>query len=168
MTKIPGKHEEPKKKGLTRGQFLGLAWAGVGALVAGEATLISLKYLKPQSAGGFGGKVLAGKVADFPVNSVTHNISGRFYIVRLEGGLIAFYQRCPHLGCAVPWVDSENQFHCPCHGSLYNLEGEVTGGPAPRPLDIFPITIENGDEVWVDTSQPTQRSAFDPSQLTVV
>lgn len=168
MTNIPGKHEDKKKKTLTRGQFLGLAWAGAGALVAAEATLIGLKFLTPQSEGGFGAKVLAGKVSDFAVNSVTRNLTGRFFIVRLEGGLLAMYQRCPHLGCAVPWVEAENQFHCPCHGSLYNLEGVVTGGPAPRPMDLFPITIENGDEVWVDTSQPTQRSGFDPSQLTVV
>lgn len=168
MSKLPGKHEEKKKKTITRGQFLGLAWLGASALVVGEATLISLKYLKPRTEGGFGGKVLAGKVDDFPVGSVTRNITGRFYIVRLEEGLLALYQRCPHLGCAVPWEETEDQFHCPCHGSLYNLQGEVTGGPAPRPMDLFPISIENGDEVWVDTSKPTQRSGFDPSQLTVV
>jgi cytochrome b6-f complex iron-sulfur subunit len=137
-------------------------------LVVGEAGLIGLRYLEPQSSSGFGGMVLAGKVGDFPVNSVTHNITGRFYIVHLEEGLLALYQTCTHLGCAVPYVEGENQFHCPCHGSLYNLTGVVTGGPAPRPMDYFPITIENGDEVWVDTSKPTQRSGFDPSQLTVV
>lgn len=168
MAKKPEKKDDKEKKTISRGQFLGLAWLGAGALVAGEATLIGLKYLKPQTSGGFGGKVLAGKVSDFPVNSVTHNLTGRFYIVRLEGGLLALYQRCPHLGCAVPFEEEENIFHCPCHGSLYNLEGEVTGGPAPRPMDLFPITIENGDEVWVDTSKPTQRSDFDPSQLTVI
>lgn len=168
MNKSGEKKEENKKNAINRGQFLGLAWLGAGALVAGEATLVTLKYLEPISTGGFGGKVLAGKVEDFPVNSVTHNITGRFYIVHLEGGILALYQKCPHLGCAVPWVAAEDQFHCPCHGSLYNLEGVVIGGPAPRPMDTFPVTIENGNEVWVDTSKPTQRSHFDPSQLTVV
>ena len=168
MTKLPAKKEEKLKKSITRGQFLGLAWLGAGALVAGEATLIGLQFLKPQATSGFGKKVLAGKVGDFPVNSVTRNLTGRFYIVHLEGGFLALYQRCPHLQCAVPWVESENQFHCPCHASLYNMEGVVIGGPAPRPMDFFPITIENGDEIWVDTSKPTKRSGFDPSQLTVI
>lgn len=168
MAKKSEKKDEKAKTTITRSQFLGLAWLGTGALVAGEATLIGLRFLTPQNKGGFGGKVLAGKVGDFPVNSVTHNLSGRFYIVHLEGGLLALYQRCPHLSCAVPYDEKENIFHCPCHGSLYSLDGVVMGGPAPRPMDLFPITIENGDEVWVDTSKPTQRSGFDPSQLTVV
>jgi cytochrome b6-f complex iron-sulfur subunit len=162
------KKEEKRKMPITRGQFLGLAWLGAGALVLGEAAYIGFKFIQPQASSGFGGMVLAGKVSDFPVNTVTHNLTGRFYIVHLEEGFLALYQRCPHLGCAVPYVDAENQFHCPCHGSLYNLTGVVTGGPAPRPMDLFPITIENGDEIWVDTSKPTQRSGFDPSQLTVV
>jgi cytochrome b6-f complex iron-sulfur subunit len=93
--------------------------------------------------------------------------AGRFYISHLDGGLLAIYQKCTHLGCAVPWVQAENQFHCPCHGSLYNPAGEVTGGPAPRPLEIFPVTVRNG-EVWVDTSRPLERTRFDPSQLTGV
>lgn len=168
MAKKPDTKDGEEKPKISRGEFLGLAWLGAGAVVAGEATLISLRYLKPQATSGFGGKVMAGKVSDFPLNSVTHNLTGRFYVVHLEGGLLALYQRCPHLGCAVPYVEEEGIFHCPCHGSLYSLDGVVTGGPAPRPMDYFPISIENGDEVWVDTSKPTQRSGFDPSQLTVI
>jgi Rieske Fe-S protein len=48
---------------------------------------------------------------------------------------------------------------------LFDRNGEVTGGPAPRPLDIFPVSVKSG-EVWVDTSQPTERTHFDPSQVT--
>ena len=43
--------------------------------------------------------------------------------------------------------------------------GEVIGGPAPRPMDIFPIEIVNG-ELVVDTSNPIAREKFDPSQVT--
>jgi Rieske Fe-S protein len=82
-----------------------------------------------------------------------------------DGSFIAYWQKCTHLGCSVPWVESEKQFHCPCHGSLFNKKGEVTGGPAPRPLDIFPVKIQNG-EVFVDTGNPVVRSSFDPSQTT--
>jgi cytochrome b6-f complex iron-sulfur subunit len=85
----------------------------------------------------------------------------------MEDGMLALWQKCTHLGCAVPYVEDEGQFHCPCHGSLFNNVGEVTGGPAPRPLDTFPITIKGG-EVWVDTGKPTERSGYDPSQLTGV
>ena len=159
--------EKKSKSKLTRGQFLGFAWLGAIGLVVGEALLALGRFIQPVSTGGFGGNIYAGKVDEFPVGSVNYILKGRFFLVRNEDGLLALWQKCTHLGCAVPWSDSEHQFHCPCHGSLYNEEGVVEGGPAPRPLDIFPIEIR-GDEVWVDTSKPTQRHAYDPSQATPV
>ena len=110
--------------------------------------------------------VRAGKVNEFAPGSMSHIQTGRFYLYRLENGnFLAMWQRCTHLGCSVPWIPAENQFHCPCHGSLYNAEGVVIGGPAPRPLDYFPVSIK-GDEVWVDTGKPMERSDFNMSQTT--
>jgi len=159
--------EKKTKPSIDRRKFLGLAWTGSLTLLFGQAAVAALNYIQPVSKGGFGGAVYAGKVEEFLVNSVNRIMAGRFFISRTEDGLIALWQKCTHLGCAVPWVESEGQFHCPCHGSLFNRHGEVVGGPAPRPMDIFPVTINNG-EVWVDTSKPTERSEFDPSQLTKV
>jgi cytochrome b6-f complex iron-sulfur subunit len=79
--------------------------------------------------------------------------------------MLALWQRCTHLGCSVPWREDEGQFHCPCHSSLYNRVGEVLGGPAPRPLDIFPIEIVDG-QLSVDTGKPISRDKYDPSQAT--
>jgi cytochrome b6-f complex iron-sulfur subunit len=154
-------------KPLTRGQFLSIAWVGALGVLAVETAISLLNFLKPAASGGFGGLVYAGKVEEFPVGSVNRVLSGRFFVVSTEQGLIALWQRCTHLGCAIPWAESEGQFHCPCHGSLFDRMGLVTGGPAPRPMDTFPIVIK-GDEVWVDTSKPTQRTGFEPSQLTQV
>ena len=156
---------ETKKKGLSRSQFLGISWVGVGGLLFGESLVALFNFMKPISKSGFGGLVYAGKVDEFAVGSVTRILAGRFYIVRSEEGFLALWQKCTHLGCSVPWSEEEGQFHCPCHGSLFNTRGEVVGGPAPRPMDIFPVEIRNG-EVWVDTSKPTERSRFDPSQIT--
>ncbi len=157
--------EKKSRFKLTRGQFLGIAWVGAVALVVGEAILALGKFIQPVSTGGFGGEVFAGNVDDFEVGTVTYILSGRFYIIRNQDGLLAIWQKCTHLGCAVPWAESEDQFHCPCHGSMFTPEGVVTAGPAPRPMDIFPLEIRDG-EVWVDTSKPTQRSAYEPSQAT--
>ncbi len=154
-----------EKNTVSRRKFLGIAWGGSLALVFGQAAVALLKFIKPVSAGGFGGSIYAGKVEEFAIGSINRILAGRFYIARNEDGILAMWQKCTHLGCAVPWVEEEGQFHCPCHGSLYNKEGEVIGGPAPRPLDIFPVSIKSG-EVWVDTSQPTERSKYDPSQVT--
>jgi cytochrome b6-f complex iron-sulfur subunit len=51
----------------------------------------------------------------------------------------------------VPWCKTSQWFECPCHGSQYNRVGEKKGGPAPRGLDRFRITVEGGNVV-VDTS----------------
>jgi len=157
--------EAKDKKKLTRGQFLGIAWFGSLGLVFAQVGLALVKFIQPVTKGGFGGEVFAGKVEEFAVGTINRVLAGRFFIARSEDGLLALWQKCTHLGCAVPWVEEEKQFHCPCHGSLFNEKGEVVGGPAPRPMDLFPIDIRNG-EVWVDTGKPIQRTKFDDSQIT--
>jgi cytochrome b6-f complex iron-sulfur subunit len=152
-------------KKVTRRQFLGVAWTGSLALVFAQVALALVKYIQPVAKSGFGWEVFAGKVEEFAIGSVNRILAGRFFISRTPDGLLALWQKCTHLGCAVPWVEDEKQFHCPCHGSLYNEVGEVIGGPAPRPMDLFPVEVRSG-EVWVDTGKPQQRTKFDKSQIT--
>src|SRR3546814_16468011 len=68
----------------------------------------------------------------------------------MEAGYVALYQKCVHLGCRVPECVTSQWFECQCHGSQYNRVGEKKGGPAPRGLDRFPITV-NGSSISVDT-----------------
>ena len=70
----------------------------------------------------------------------------------LEAGVVALYQKCPHLGCRVPECKSSQWFECPCHGSQYNRVGEKKGGPAPRGMDHFAVTVSASGDVVVDTS----------------
>src|SRR3990172_6871823 len=157
------------QKEVTRRKFLG--WALGVSLVGlfGQAGVALIQFFKPRiEPGTFGGKVVAGQGGEFQPGTVSHVPKGRFYISRLEdGGMLALWHRCTHMGCTVPWREDEGIFHCPCHSSLFNTKGEVLGGPAPRPLDIFPIEIVDGD-VLVDTSTPIERDRFDPSQATQV
>jgi menaquinol-cytochrome c reductase iron-sulfur subunit len=51
---------------------------------------------------------------------------------------------CPHLGCGYHWDSGEGKFACPCHGSIFSIDGKVLAGPAPRPLDTLPVKIEDG------------------------
>jgi cytochrome b6-f complex iron-sulfur subunit len=69
---------------------------------------------------------------------------------------LALYQVCVHLGCKVPFRDDCDSFKCPCHGSHYNVDGEYLDGPAPRSLDRFSMSFNNGNVV-VDTGQLNQR-----------
>ena len=157
--------EQKTKKSLSRSQFLGIAWGGSLSLIFAQAAVALLKFIEPVSSGGFGGSIYAGLIDEFAINSINRILAGRFFLSRTEDGVIALWQKCTHLGCAVPWVEEEGQFHCPCHGSLFNEVGDVIGGPAPRPLDFFPAEISSG-EVWVDTSQPTERSKHQPEHIT--
>ena len=151
---------------MTRRKFLG--WGLAASLVAlfGQAGVALLQFLRPsREPGAFGSEVVAGAAEEFAPGTVSYIQKGRFFISRLEdGGVLAMWQRCTHLGCTVPWREAEGQFHCPCHSSLFNRQGAVTGGPAPRPLDLFPVSLRDGNLV-VDTGQPIEREAFDASQV---
>ena len=151
---------------LSRRDFLKIAWVILGGVTALETAGVFLAYLQPRLVEGeFGSIITAGLVNDFPPNSVTHIPSGRFYVVRIgDGGFIAVYHRCTHLGCTVPWDSTAQKFICPCHNSQFDQQGTVENPPAPRPLDLFALTIENG-EVKVDTGNLIQRQSYDMAQV---
>jgi cytochrome b6-f complex iron-sulfur subunit len=120
--------------------------------------------------GAFGGEIpvpveLVPEVGAAPYR----NQGGKFFIINNEDGALAVYWKCVHLGCTVPWNEEADQWICPCHGSIYNRFGEVVGGPAPRPLDLMPMTIE-GSNVIVNTSPDTLivRGSYDPEQATKI
>ncbi len=162
-------NKKNKKEKLSRREFLGFAWAASLVGLVGQAGAALFQFFKPRvEEGAFGSKVVAGKVNEFKPGTISHVQKGRFYISSLEdGGLLAMWHKCTHLGCTVPWREDEGVFHCPCHSSIFTTTGEVVSGPAPRPLDLFPIEIVDGDVV-VDTGKPIQRQSFDPSQVTKV
>ena len=155
-----------QSQNVSRRDFLKIAWGFFGGVVAIEAAGVFFSYLQPRLAEGeFGSVITAGLVEDFPLNSVTHIPNGRCYIVRLvDGGFLAVYHRCTHLGCTVPWDATAQQFVCPCHSSQFDQKGIVENPPAPRPLDLFAVTIENG-EIRVDTGNLLQRQSFETAQV---
>ncbi len=161
MTQNPTTHPQTD---MSRRDFLALAWAATGALTLAVGGVLTLQFFAPKVVEGkFGGVFNVGKVDDFPPKSVTPITNGRFYVVRLaDGGFLALYQRCTHLGCAVPWNPEQGKFVCPCHGSAFEQDGQVLNTPAPRPLDRFAVTITDG-QVYVDTAKPLQRDVTRPT-----
>lgn len=70
-----------------------------------------------------------------------------------DRSILAFWRKCPHLGCQIPQLcDASHWFECLCHGSKYTVLGEKRDGPAPRGMDRFPVTVENGAYV-VNTAE---------------
>lgn len=155
------------KERVNRRDFINITWGILLVGLFGQAGMALFNFLKPKiEAGSFGSRVVAGKVEEFQPGTVSHVQKGRFYISRLEdGGFLALWHRCTHLGCTVPWIETSRQFNCPCHSSIFTPSGEIISGPAPRPLDLFPIEIE-GENLVVDTSTPIQRIDFDLDQVT--
>lgn len=155
-------HEESN---VTRRNFLKYAWGTAGALVLGEGALVTYRFFSPKvSAGEFGSVFNVGNVEDFPPGSVTPFNAGRFYLVRqVDGGFLALYRKCTHLGCAVPWEQAEGKFVCPCHASEFEADGDVLNAPAPRPLDRFQITIDGTGNILVDTGNAIQRDHTNPN-----
>lgn len=142
----------------SRRDFLHIAWAATGTLTLAVGGGLALNFFAPKvAAGEFGGVFDLGPLDDFPLGSVTPITNGRFFLVRQsDGGVLALYQKCTHLGCAVPWEPSLGQFVCPCHASAFEMDGQVINPPAPRPLDRFPVELADGI-VRVDTGQRIER-----------
>jgi cytochrome b6-f complex iron-sulfur subunit len=163
--------------GVTRRQFFNRGIVGMMVLGLSGFGASLLGFLWPSLSGGFGSKIKAGSLADITneINSKKEPFyvpEGRFYInpypkddvpkaakiysggvvEGMKSGVVALYQKCVHLGCRVPWCKSSQWFECPCHGSKYNRVGEKKGGPAPRGLDRFAVSVVGG-QVIVDTKQ---------------
>ena len=57
---------------------------------------------------------------------------------------IAFSMNCTHLGCPIRWLADANLFMCPCHGGVFYADGRVASGPPPKPLNRYPVRVQNG------------------------
>lgn len=62
-----------------------------------------------------------------------------------DQNFIAFSTICTHLGCPVRWLAEANLFMCPCHGGVFYADGQVASGPPPRPLNRYPVRVNNND-----------------------
>lgn len=145
-------------KRVTRRQLL-RALTGIATCLAGA--LWSREKIRELNS-----YVAIGPVDKFAAGSVTTFEKEHIHLVRLEdGGFLALSRACSHLRCSVPWVESAQQFICPCHRSKYDIKGDLLSPPASRGLDIHNLKIKN-KQVWVSLEAPITRQQFEPSQLT--
>jgi cytochrome b6-f complex iron-sulfur subunit len=175
---------DEEQLGQTRRQFFNRSIIVMFLLSLGGFGGACLAFLWPSLSGGFGAKVRAGKATEildaikskaepyyvaeartylvpFPKESLkaAEGLYGGPTYKGMEQGWVALYQKCVHLGCKVPWCGSSQWFECPCHGSQYNRVGEKKAGPAPRGLDRFAVTVDNGIVV-VDSGALTNGPAI--------
>jgi len=156
--------------GVSRREFLYYAWTASLALLLAQSGGIIIWFMLPRfREGEFGGIFTLGPSAlptevgstpaDFP--------EGKFWLANSPDGVVALYKVCTHLGCLYKWVDANNRFECPCHGSKFETTGRFIEGPAPRSLDRFAIEITTttgqvlasnaeGDPIQVDQANISQ------------
>ncbi len=175
---VPWTPPDVEAVGVTRRQFFNRATVTLMSASLGGFGAAVIAFLWRGAVGGFGSKVTVGKVEDV-ITEIRAN-KGFLYVPQarswvteypaealpkakvtyakqppvlagMEAGLVALYQKCPHLGCRVPTCATSQWFECPCHGSQYNRVGEKKGGPAPRGMDRFGVSLIN-DVLVIDTS----------------
>lgn len=61
-----------------------------------------------------------------------------------QGALGVLSSICPHMGCTIAFRQGQNDFYCPCHGSVFKVDGTHVSGPSPRDMDPLPHKIEDG------------------------
>jgi len=135
----------------TRREFLRTGWRVGGALLAVAGGWTFWESLRPLAGSSGGGKIKLSDPANYKAGTATFVPEGRLFIANTGSTLLAISQKCPHLGCQVPFCDSSGRFECPCHGSVFDIGGEWIEGPAPIGMSHYPIGVEGG-AVVVDTS----------------
>lgn len=70
--------------------------------------------------------------------------NGIYVVPTANGGLKVLSSVCPHLGCAVRWIDKQDRFICPCHGGTFTSKGVHISGPPLRAMDELESKVENG------------------------
>jgi len=167
---------DPETIGVSRRQFFNRSIVVMMQLGIAGFGAASLAFLWPQVGGGFGSALKVGLVSDLLAeiranSGFLYKAEGRMWLTEypagavenaraayspqelagMENGVIALFQKCPHLGCRVPECNTSQWFECPCHGSQYNQVGEKKGGPAPRGMDRFAMTVDASGALTVDT-----------------
>ncbi len=95
------------------------------------------------------GQVETKFIAQFGVWIVKYEFEGQAMIYALKSV-------CTHLGCTPNWLEAEQKFKCPCHGSGFYKDGVNFEGPAPRPLERYAISLADDGQLLVDKSRTFQ------------
>lgn len=142
---------EKEDKKITRRDFLGKAvfWTFVTAMTASLSGL--LKFTKPVLLPDVSRVFKIGKPGGIPVGSTKIYPDQKVMVFRDSEGVSAMSLICTHLGCVVHKTDVG--FLCPCHGSIFDDEGKVVAGPAPRDLPWYEVSVHSSGKLVVNADK---------------
>ena len=145
---------------MTRRNFLWLGWTFFLSFLSGVLATVG-RYMIPNVLYESSQVFKIGIPSDYSVGISTKWMSvQRIWIVKTQNSMYALWAKCTHLGCTPSWVSVEKRFKCPCHGSNFDVEGDVIAGPAPKPLNRCAITRLPNGEILVDKSILESRALF--------
>ena len=166
--------ESPEPLGTTRRNFYVSAIYGLWGLMMAALGLPALIYLLlPPRLRRQSEWVEAGDISNLAPNAplemgfrrtrvdgwkIVSERSTTWVVKFPDNQVVAYSPECTHLGCAYHWDQDKNQFVCPCHNSIFSIDGTVEDGPAPRPLDRYPTRIE-GKKLLIGRLKPSPGGA---------
>src|SRR5688500_2937026 len=157
----PAAPAAPSAEGVTRRGFFSWAavgWVGFAAAIGGCMTAFG-RFMYPNVLYEPPTNFKVGRPEDFPKGVVDERYkeSNGVWIVNLGDRLVALIAVCTHLGCPPAWLEAQNKFKCPCHGSGYYKTGINFEGPTPRPLERAAIAVDPEDgQIVVDKARRYQ------------
>ncbi len=146
-----------------RSFFIGAIYAIWGAIAAALSIPAFVYLFFPPKVRKADEWVEVGDVSKLAVNSpvemtfrrnrtdgwkITSEKTTAWVVKQADRSIVAFGPQCTHLGCAYHWEEGKDEFLCPCHTSLFSINGKVISGPAPRPLDRYETRIQ-GTRLWL-------------------
>jgi len=157
-----------KEKIVTRRSFISwmtLAWTAFTASMLAAATATTrfmfpnvLFEPPPTFKAGFPNEIQVGQVDErFKQRFAVWLVRTAFDNYAMAEGIYALSTVCTHLGCTPNWLEAEQKFKCPCHGSGYYKTGVNFEGPTPRPLERFAISLADDGQILVDKSRKFQQ-----------
>ena len=161
----PPKPAAPAKPGKTRrfflmalvGSWFAIAWTTFSATMIGWL-LGTVRFLYPNVLSEPPSKFKVGFPDQFEEGKVVERFKDQnAWIVKYQGIMYALSTTCTHLGCTPNWLEREEKFKCPCHGSGFKISGVNFEGPAPRPLERWGLSVGDDGQLVVDKSKKFQR-----------
>jgi menaquinol-cytochrome c reductase iron-sulfur subunit len=146
---------------VSRRTFLNYVVGGIGGLIAAAIAVPLVSYfLAPAFKKNTPLLTPIGRAEDIPKGKPTfityeQRIRDGWYVTTLSKGawvltmdgkeFTVYDPKCTHLNCPFYWDDQKKEFFCPCHGGRFDIDGNVVGGPPPRPLDRLAVEIQQGN-----------------------
>jgi cytochrome b6-f complex iron-sulfur subunit len=164
VPKVARSADDPNRRGFVASAIIALAtpyylaWS-VLALIGGVWSLLVARFMMPNMIVEPPMKFKVGPASEYPAGTVSEKWKAErgIWIVNTDSYdgrnlIYALASVCTHLGCTPNWLDGEQKFKCPCHGSGFYINGINFEGPAPRPLERVGIRLSEDGSLEVDKS----------------